>query len=110
MRIYYFGCYEQAGHYMYTPDMRTDSQFMKINPWGCGIDDGFKGLQHKDGWTALARADYTVDTRPGSNSVFLAQGTLTEPQMVELAHQYFPSVAKRIGLRVSAPDKAERKP
>lgn len=96
-KVYYFGCDGQAGHYMHTPDMRTDSAFMRSNPWGYGIDDGFKGLQHKDGWTALAMTDYTVDSRPGSNSVFLAEGEFDAKQMAELAVLHFPSIVKRIG-------------
>jgi hypothetical protein len=99
MKVYYFGCIGEAGHYMHTPNEAShDWDFMEKNPWGLGLDDGFKGLRHKDGWTALAMTDYTVDSRPGSNSVFLAEGTFSQEEMNALAHQYFPSVAKRIGL------------
>jgi len=99
MKVYYFGCDGQAGHYMHTPNMRTDSQFMRSNPWGYGIDDGFKGLQHKDGWTAFAMTDYTIDHRPGSNSVFLAEGDFTVEQMAEIAKEHFPSIHPALGRR-----------
>lgn len=70
-KFYYFGCDGQAGHYMFAPSMRTDFHFARKNPWGIDIDGGLlKGTKekfivaHKDGWTALAFWDNTVDTRP----------------------------------------------
>ena len=98
MRIYYFGCVGEAGHYMHTPELRHDWDFMRNNPWARNLDDAFKGLRHKDGWTALAMYDYTVDSRPGSNSIFLAEGMFSEEEMSTLALQFFPTIAKRIGL------------
>jgi hypothetical protein len=83
---------------MHTPDMQQDWNFMRSNPWAGALDDAFKGLRHKDGWTAFAMHDYTVDQRPGSNSVFLAEGIFSEEEMRGLAHEHFPLVARRIGL------------
>jgi hypothetical protein len=104
-KVYYFGCVGSVGHYMHSnapsltlEERRAVSLFTRTNPWGFSIDGGFKGLQHKDGWTALAMDDFTIDDRPGSNSVFLAEGEFDEPQMIKLAYQHFPAVAKRIGL------------
>lgn len=100
-RVYYFGCVGEAGHYMHTPEpgLSHSWDFMYSNPWGLSLDDGFKGLQYKDGWTALAMHDYTVDSRSGSNSVFIAEGNLSEAEMVKLAYEFFPTIAKRIGVK-----------
>lgn len=96
VRAYYFGCVNGPGHYMHKPDLGHDWHFLRANPWGINIDDGFKGLRYMDGWTALAIRDYSVDSRPGSNSVFLAEGDYTAAQMAEIAKQQFPSIAKRV--------------
>lgn len=105
MRIYYFGCVKICGHHMYRPEndppksleeRRELSDFVRTNPWGFNIDNGFKGLQHKDGWTAYAMVDNTVDSRPGSNSVFIAEGTFTEQEMKALAREHFPVISRRI--------------
>jgi hypothetical protein len=98
VRSYYFGCVGDVGHYMHTPDLESDWDFLRHNPWGVEIDDGFKGLQHKEGWTALAMVDYTVDSRPGSNSVFLAEGTYSLNEMIEIAKRDFPSISERINI------------
>jgi len=110
MRVYYFGCKDEPGHYMHTPDLKVDWEFMRGNPWGNEIDDGFKGLAYKGGWTALAMPDYTVDSRPGSNSVFLAEGIFYEKEMIEIAYHYFPEIARRLSLKErSFPVKKESK-
>ena len=114
MRVYYFGCDGQAGHYMHLPNMLTDWKFLDSNPWGWKIDyeilkgrEGQYVLTHKDGWTALSFHDYTVDQRPGSNSSFLAEGEYTRDQMFGIAWEHFPSIAKRVSLP-SAPRKEGR--
>lgn len=105
MRVYYYGCADQSGHYMHKPGMITDWKFLDTNPWGFAVDGGLlKGrketyvLSHKDGWTALSFWDNSVDTRPGSNSNFLAEGDFTENQMREIAWKYFPKISARIKL------------
>ncbi len=105
MRAYYFGCVEQAGHYMHTPDLRHDWEFMRTNPWGNKIDGGLVpkregrfAITRKDGWTALAFVDNTVDSRPGSNSAFLAEGDFDLDQMLAIAKEQFPAIWKRCGL------------
>jgi len=97
--VYYFGCVGQAGHYMHDVNMRHDWKFMESNPWYPHLDGAFKGLQHKEGWTALAMHDFTVDSRPGSNSIFLAEGTFTREEMIVIAYNNFPTIAKRVGLK-----------
>jgi hypothetical protein len=116
MRVFYFGCHEQAGHFMRAPhsprsleERREISAFAETNPWGHGIDgdlcvegaaEGVASLNHKDGWTALSFWDHSVDTRGGSNSNFLAEGTFTFDEMIAIAHQHFPDIMKRFGFPV----------
>lgn len=108
--VYYFGCHREAGHYMFRPGMISDWDFLHSNPWGTSIDDGLAArgagfsLHHKGGWTAIAKVDYSVDTRPGSNCAFLARGDFTLEQMLRLAEENFPEVAKRVGIRLTPSD------
>ena len=46
-------------------------------------------LHHVDGWTALCFWDRSVDTRPGCNSNYFAEGTFTFEQMIDLAKTRF---------------------
>ena len=46
-------------------------------------------LHHKDGWTALAFWDSTIDTRPGCSSTYIIKGIFTFENMVELAQTRF---------------------
>jgi hypothetical protein len=50
---------------------------------------------YKDGWTALAFPDRSVDTRPGSWSVFCLPATLDGPTALLLARKAFPEVFAR---------------
>lgn len=95
--MYYFGPLNDTGHYAYREDgSKVDSHtWVAMCPWGFQVDGGIqpKGSQeegvaaivHKDGWTALTFWDRTIDTRPGSHSTYLAEGTFTFEQMVEMA-------------------------
>ncbi|SRR5580765_4925626 len=103
-KVYYFGCDDEIGHYMFLPGMKTDWQFCRTNPWGFNIDGlcGGSGdwlILQKDGWTVITKSDYSVDTRPGSNCAFLAEGDFSKEQMKELALKYFPAKAQQVGLR-----------
>lgn len=113
--ILYFGCIRESGHYMW--DARGRKSYHDIpQPWGYSIDgklcppgdpwakngqpQGSAALHHKDGWTALAFWDRTVDSRPGSNSAFLADETLTFEQLLERAKEAFPQVFARFTFNV----------
>lgn len=106
MEVRYYGCHEHPGHYMFVPGMRNDYKFLYNNPWGVQVDTGLcpggleiEGnalLHHKDGWTALAFWDRSVDKRGKSNSVFLAEGTFDFERMIDLAKEFFPEVMERI--------------
>lgn len=107
LRMFYFGPWDQAGHHIRREgdqptsleERRAVSNFTRTNPWGHGIDtalcprdtqaEGAAAIHYRDGWTALSFWDYTVDSRPGSHSTYLAQGDFTFEQMVEMAKQRF---------------------
>lgn len=110
-KVYYFGCIDRPGHYMHSPGpyslekARADYRFMDTNPWGNKIDcglcppgdetEGRALVHHKDGWTALSFWDRSIDRRGKCNSNFLAEGTFTFAEMVELARRHFPKVMAR---------------
>lgn len=58
--------------------------------------DGAAALHHVDGWTVLASWDRSVDSRGGSNSVFVIRGTHDYEGACKLAEQAFPKVWERI--------------
>jgi hypothetical protein len=122
--IYYFGCIREAGHYLYSSNGWKDYSLLDtIIPWRYKVDgnlcppdmsgqyeiEGLAMLHYKDGWTALAFWDRSVDHRHKSNSCFLAPGYFSFEEMLKLAKEYFPSVMKRfsfsIVLAVTAPPK-----
>lgn len=104
----FFGCYDEAGHLPYTPDGHLLSYlvFQRIIPWSrvdgalAPADDtgqGAAAVHHKNGWTALAFHDYTVDDRPGSNGVVFLRGELDNTEVFAAAVAAFPSVMARVG-------------
>jgi hypothetical protein len=117
---YYFGCIDTPGHFLWTPALRrvfydAIPQSWPFGPGGGKLDAGYATgplpkcgfgptfeiqsrakLSHIKGWTVLAIWDRTVDTRPGSNSNFVAKGELDFAQIAALATQHFPTIWKRI--------------
>jgi hypothetical protein len=107
----YFGCWRQSGHYFWRRAsdgaMRNAWDAKDIVPWGHHVDGGLfpRGSEprsqgdahvfHKDGWTALAFPDNTVDRRPGSWSVFCLPATYDGPEALEIARDAFPEVFDR---------------
>lgn len=103
----YFGCHRRAGHYLFKPGMRETygQEYRKLLNF-----DGLLPLQGDRagyvatvsrlgawGATALAFWDYTVDTRPGSNSVFYAPSLTIEPdELLVQARAQFPEVWQRL--------------
>lgn len=111
MSVIYFGCWGGPGHYPWGPGQRSlPLSTLERLPWGYGVDSGLcpkkdetQGralLHHKGGWTALAFWDRSVDTRPGSNSAFLADGDFNFDAMVEKAKASFPQVWERFPFEV----------
>lgn len=109
---YYFGCHLQSGHYFWKPgmkktnlgyrDMVNDLPFSDIDGGlapakGEGQIEGIAKLSHKDGWTALAFWDRSVDHRPGSHSTFLFHAAeLPFAVALALARETYPEVFARI--------------
>jgi hypothetical protein len=118
VKVFYFGCWDAIGHFLWTP--YRHSVPMVETPWGNAVDgglcpgkrdrrgevahedqrEGHAALHHRDGWTALAFWDRSVDTRPNSNSAFLAEGTRTLPEMMALAWSSFPAVMARLKVAI----------
>lgn len=129
IEMYYFGYWDQPGHYLWSPQrmgvspldervpsllnaVKLDARYCR-NPgaaWKGDEPEGLAYLHHveivegepKDApfigqkWTVLAFPDRSGDTRPGSNSAFLAKGVFTFQQMIIFARAHFPDVWKRI--------------
>lgn len=101
MKTIYFGCKGETGHYLYIDGKRQLST--NIIPWDqvdgvlCPFNRkaGSAKLHHKDGWTALAFWDYSIDKRPGSNSVFFIEGIHGFYHMIQFGKNYFPEIMKR---------------
>lgn len=111
--FFYYGSLGD-GHHFHDPEtgyMSRQSAVAKAIPWGYSVDQDLcprrsdKGsrvyqgdalLHHKAEWTALAFRDRSGDSRPGSCSVFLAQGTWTFDEMVAQAELRFPELWKRL--------------
>ncbi len=109
----YFGCHEKPGHYFWAPGMIHWMDAAEVVPWGWKVDGtlcpGYVGpfqrthgredvaaVHYRDGWTALAMWDTSVDPRPGSCSVFVAKGGFTQEEMMWLAEEHFPEVTNRL--------------
>lgn len=117
---YYFGCYDLAGHYLYAAKryegepIHQRIRYHENNPWGAEVDGGLcpggkdhrtaEGMNqaegralihHKDGWTALAFWDRSMDHRPNSCSVFMQKGTHDFDSMVKFSRDSFPMIAAR---------------
>lgn len=111
MTVYYFGCYQQLGHYLWVPGMRS-SQWQpwdrqpgflpwteidgKLPPQDNDQREGSHALHHLNGWTAWALWDRTVDSRFNSNSVFFAEGIHDVDAMKAIAAEHFPEVWDRV--------------
>lgn len=112
--MYYFGPLKQSGHYLFHEDGEQVSlhemSLEPPHPWHEREDgalqpgrvfwrgrwvqrgpmvEGEALIHHFGGWTALSFWDSTIDTRPGSSSTYIAEGTFTFEQMVEMARMRF---------------------
>lgn len=115
-RLYYFGCWDGPGHYHFLPGGRIAPREAMIGPkagdftpWGWRIDtqlcprwqatgervEGNAALHHRDGWTAVAFWDRSVDGRHNSCSVFAFEELLSFDEAVLKAKHFFPEVWAR---------------
>jgi hypothetical protein len=132
--MFYFGPWDSPGHYLH--DERGVSQWRAetVIPWTlgqldgdlqphfadcakkrrrhyCDCPSGEEGpalLHHKDGWTALAFWDRTVDKRGACNSVYLAEGTYTFDQMVAMARERFAVRWNKMAFQVTLYEEAQQ--
>lgn len=116
-RVGYFGCLDVAGHYLHESighALLLLRAHESLGPWtAANLDDcdrwhnddaaksrrqplGIKTLHQMDGWTLLCMWDRSVDTRPGSHAIFLAEGTFTSSEMWAIAKAHFPLVYDRL--------------
>lgn len=111
----YFGCWGESGHYLFPPVRWQRGLDPRVLPWP-RIDatlcpgrrnrlgevpyedqvEGLAALHCKDGWTALAFWDRSVDARHNSNSAFFARGEHDFDTMCSIARAAFPEVWARI--------------
>lgn len=109
--VVYFGCKRQVGHYLWLPNGRQpdrDDAVLGHNSAGPfrrldgtltprdTTSQSAAAIHHRDGWTALAMHDYTVDSRGASNSVFVMDSDVSFESAWFYAQQSFPDVVKRI--------------
>lgn len=106
--ILYFGRIGDAGHYLWHNERQQVRypQSALIGDLWPAIDGGFLSVQKEEGlylrtekppWTIIAWPDYSVDTRPGSNSAFLFRGfdDLSNDTLFREAFQIFPNIISR---------------
>lgn len=119
-RVLYFGCIGTPGHFLVEEDKLVHPRNKNI-PWkikeldmrlcpgvkrasyGYKADRQVEGeakLHHKDGWTAIAFWDRSVDYRRNSNSVFIVEGIHAFEEAKEIAKSSYPSIWKRFGFDV----------
>lgn len=107
MNIYYFGCWKELGHYLWNKHgytVKNQTPWQDIDAFLCPNGPQIQGvvkIHHKDGWTAMAFWDRSVDKRPGSNSVFIAEGIYTFEEMKNIAEKNFLSIWKRLNFKIT---------
>lgn len=109
--IIYFGCIEQSGHYWFSKLRNRWDLRSNCTPWGNQIDGGLAktGFEEgivfhfqKDGWTAIDFCDCSVDSRPGSHSVFAINELITEAELLAAAREQWPEIFARFKFRIQS--------
>lgn len=104
--IYYFGCWDGVGHYLWLPGMRHSasgpsvSNILDSKRWQPSRKEGEAKVTHVDGCTILSFADYSVDSRGGSHSTFLIRGTVDFDTALSMAKENFPQVFARFKFEI----------
>jgi len=109
MRIYYFGCSNVPGHYLIDHNGTRMNYSENDLPWddidgslcpGDTREEGIVKLSFKDGWTAAAFWDYSIDSRGGSNSVLFAEDLLELSEIMTEFKEHFPEIYKRFNFKL----------
>ncbi len=107
----YFGCWREAGHYLFLPGMHKiyDRQVSPLSHFDAMLAPQPESILYRaafsrlGGWnlSALSWWDRSVDTRPASNSIVFAPGAVVSAEwMLEEAHKVFPEVFKHQPVRI----------
>lgn len=103
----YFGCIGEAGHFAWASERARMSGASGWGRWLSEMDGKLAPRDYErefvpafhslfDGTaTVIAYWDRSVDSRPGSNSMFLAEGAFSLEEMLAMARVQFPTVAAR---------------
>ena len=104
MRVFYFGCWSDYGHFLYDHNGKEIGFSHKDFPWKsldgvlCPKDtrkEGVVKFHHANGWTAAAFWDSSIDTRPGSNSVLIVEDLIDITEVICEFRETFPHIYKR---------------
>ena len=113
-KLLYFGCIGQSGHYLWVSEhysvsnvsaLKHHTGITMVNERFLHFMDGaFVPPSGKQGvfresivppFRIIAWSDYTVDSRPGSNSALLGYGYANADEILIDAINHFPSVMQR---------------
>ena len=115
--MFYFGPLKESGHYLFHENGQEVLSFERPHlgiPWiDAEIDgilqpgapdpgdrlqrrtrpmkEGEALIHYRNGWTALALWDSSVDTRPGCSSTFMIVGMYWFEEMLKLAQERYPA-------------------
>lgn len=110
---FYFGCWREAGHYLFTPSGRSTYSVpndfpLPANYLDSGLlppnlpeTEGRASLVHINGWTVISFWDRSVDKRGKCNSSFLFRGHFTFDEMCKLAAEKFPTIWNRFAFPIT---------
>ena len=109
--LFYFGCIARPGHYLWDKSLRTvNICYSDVLPKGVNVKlleridqtfvppDGIECLYNVSivpPLTIIAWADYSVDTRLGSNSALIAYGYSNVEEIFKAAKTDFPFLLAR---------------
>jgi hypothetical protein len=119
MNVAFFGCWEQAGHFLHDASGRNLQSFgpfipesldtVFIRDEGRPREAGFTTITCFKDYTVMAFWDNTVDRRPGSNGAFIIEApALNRRECWEAAEKVFPQIVKRLEGRVRGARAADR--
>lgn len=105
-KLFYFGCIGQKGHYLFGGSEREAAKALHLSDaFIRSIDGKFTPTETTEqGLYRLSVIgicqivswhDYSVDQRPGSNSILLGIGFNDAEEMLSEAEKLFPEVMKR---------------